>query len=134
MQVNALTREFRYNGVRLDDPNPAFTLPQVRDFYATVYPEIINADIEGPEAVGASNVYTFRRAVGTKGTHPLTRKAALERLRTCGHLGTHKLAASEIPAAALDSPLTRQLDRIFNSRFRSGTPMLAPSSCHVVLP
>lgn len=134
MQVQSLTREFRYNGVRLDDPNPAFSLPQVRDFYATVYPEIINADIEGPEVIGASNVYTFRRAVGTKGARPLTRKEALARLRTGGSLGTRKSAASEIPAAALKSQLAGELERIIAPRFRNGTPMLAPSNCHAVLP
>ncbi len=67
MDIQTLTREFTYNGVALADPNPAFTLPQVRDFYANVYPEITSADIEGPKQVGAKAIYTFRRAVGTKG-------------------------------------------------------------------
>lgn len=67
MKVQELTREFKYNSVKLADPSPAFTLQQVRDFYANIYPEIINADIEGPEQVGDKHVYTFRRAVGTKG-------------------------------------------------------------------
>jgi PRTRC genetic system protein C len=67
MDINQLTREFRYNGVVLADPNSGFTLTQVRDFYANVYPEIVSADIEGPEQLGAKVVYTFRRAVGTKG-------------------------------------------------------------------
>jgi PRTRC genetic system protein C len=67
MDIQNLQREFRYNGVALADPNQAFTLPQVRDFYANVYPEITSADIEGPEQVGAKVIYTFRRAVGTKG-------------------------------------------------------------------
>jgi PRTRC genetic system protein C len=67
MKIEQLIREFRYNGVVLADPNAAFSLPQVRDFYATTYPEIVNADIEGPEQIGAKAIYTFRRAVGTKG-------------------------------------------------------------------
>jgi PRTRC genetic system protein C len=67
MQIQELQREFKYNSVTLADPNPAFTLQQVRDFYASVYPEIVNADIDGPDAKGNKNVYTFRRAVGTKG-------------------------------------------------------------------
>jgi PRTRC genetic system protein C len=67
MDIQNLRREFRYNGVTLSDPNQAFTLLQVRDFYANVYPEITSADIEGPEQVGAKVIYTFRRAVGTKG-------------------------------------------------------------------
>ena len=67
MQAQELIREFTYNSVKLADPNPAFTLTQVRDFFANVYPEIINADIDGPEVVGNKNVYKFRKAVGTKG-------------------------------------------------------------------
>lgn len=62
-----LQREFKYNSVKLPDPNPVFSLSQVRDFYANVYPEITSADIEGPEVVGNKNIYSFRRAVGTKG-------------------------------------------------------------------
>lgn len=71
MEITELTREFNYNGVKLADPTSTFTLVQVRDFYANVYPEIISADIEGPKQVGSKAVYTFRRAVGTKGGHSL---------------------------------------------------------------
>ena len=67
MEIQNLIREFTYNGVALGDPSPAFSLEQVRDFYANVYPEITSADIEGPKQVGNKAVYTFRRAVGTKG-------------------------------------------------------------------
>ncbi|MEM4988808.1 PRTRC system protein C [Collimonas sp. H4R21] len=67
MQIQELQREFKYNSVKLADPNPQFTLMQVRDFFSTVYPEIISADIEGPDVVGNKTVYSFRRAVGTKG-------------------------------------------------------------------
>ncbi len=68
MQVIQLTREFRYNGVRLADPSPKFTLEQVRDFYANTYPEMLNADIDGPNVEGTLQVYGFRRAVGRKGS------------------------------------------------------------------
>lgn len=67
MEIKQLEREFNYNGVRLADPLPSMTLVQVRDFYANVYPEIVSADIEGPKQVGNKIIYTFRRAVGTKG-------------------------------------------------------------------
>ncbi|WP_063923100.1 PRTRC system protein C [Cupriavidus basilensis] len=77
MQVNILSREFRYNGVKLADPSPSFTLAQVRDFYANTYPEIVNAEIEGPELQGEKHIFSFRRAVGTKGNKggPLTPEA-----------------------------------------------------------
>lgn len=77
MEIKELTREFRYNGVVLPDPNQGFSLSQVRDFYATVYAEITSADIEGPEQVGAKAIYKFRRAVGTKGHMPMSAVQAL---------------------------------------------------------
>lgn len=67
ISTQELVREFKYNSVKLADPNPALSLIQVRDFFANVYPEITSADIEGPEVIGNKNVYSFRRAVGTKG-------------------------------------------------------------------
>ncbi|QTD91781.1 PRTRC system protein C [Burkholderia anthina] len=67
MQIEALQREFSYNGAKLADPAPTFSLQQVRDFYSQTYPELTNAEIEGPTIKGNRNVYTFRRAVGTKG-------------------------------------------------------------------
>lgn len=71
MQAQELLREFKYNSVALADPNPAFSLEQVRDFFSAVYPEILNAEIEGPAVKGNRQVYTFRRAVGTKGAAPV---------------------------------------------------------------
>lgn len=67
MQTTLLEREFRYNAVRLADPAPAMSLPQVRDFFSNIHPELTSADIEGPELINGKHVYTFRRAVGTKG-------------------------------------------------------------------
>lgn len=67
METSLIEREFRYNAVRLGDPAPTMTLTQVRDFYSNVHPELTSADIDGPELMGGKHVYTFRRAVGTKG-------------------------------------------------------------------
>jgi PRTRC genetic system protein C len=67
MEVSQAVREFKYNGVALKDPGAEYSIEQVREFYSTIYPEIVNADIEGPENVGNKVVYEFRRAVGTKG-------------------------------------------------------------------
>lgn len=67
IQTQQLERAFRYNSVDLPDPGPQYTPEQVRDFFAPTYPEILNAAIEGPEEKDGKLVYTFRRAVGTKG-------------------------------------------------------------------
>ena len=43
------------------------TPAQVKDFYAGVHPELVNATVEGGEFDGATQTFTFTRAVGTKG-------------------------------------------------------------------
>jgi PRTRC genetic system protein C len=68
MKVQALEREFRYNGgLRLPDPNPNLTVGEVINLYATNYPEITTAAVEGPEVIGNKLVYRLTRAIGTKG-------------------------------------------------------------------
>ncbi|USS42778.1 PRTRC system protein C [Burkholderia glumae] len=68
MQIENLQREFSYNGAKLADPAPNMTPNQIREFYSQTYPELTNAEVEGPVINGNRSVYTFRRAVGTKGT------------------------------------------------------------------
>jgi PRTRC genetic system protein C len=67
MKVEPLVREFNYNGLRLPDPNPKFTVEEVRSVYAAAHPHITTAAIEGPEAVGNKLIYRFSRSIGTKG-------------------------------------------------------------------
>lgn len=67
IQKQELTRSFTYNGVELPDPCSQYSPDAVRDFYSAAYPEITSAVIEGPESKGGKLVYSFRKAVGTKG-------------------------------------------------------------------
>ena len=67
MKIEALKRTFSYNAIELADPGAALTPHQVKDFYTAVYPDLTNAEIEGPVVNGSTHAYTFRRAVGTKG-------------------------------------------------------------------
>ena len=67
VKVEVLERCFCYQGVRLPDPNPSFTVEQVRDAYVNSYPELATAAIEGPSPVDGRMEYTFTRAVGAKG-------------------------------------------------------------------
>ncbi|MCW3644076.1 PRTRC system protein C [Burkholderia cenocepacia] len=104
MQTETLIREFRYNGARLTDPSPAFSLHQVRDFYGNTYPEIVNAEIEGPEVIGNRNVYTFRRAVGTKGAAMTLDQLRAELVDGTLRKGTEHLLS---PADASVDPMRR---------------------------
>ena len=67
MTVTKMTREFRFGGAKLPDPNPQMDAEQVRSIYATQFPEIATAVLTGPEAAGDKLVYRFERAIGAKG-------------------------------------------------------------------
>jgi PRTRC genetic system protein C len=67
MTIERLERLFVFNGVKLPDPNPDFTVEQVRDMYVNTYPELATAAVEGPTPMNGAMEYTFVRAIGAKG-------------------------------------------------------------------
>jgi PRTRC genetic system protein C len=67
MTIETMTREFRYDSVRLPDPNNKLSLDEVRAAFSATYPEIATAVVTGPEAIGNKLVYHFAKAIGTKG-------------------------------------------------------------------
>ncbi len=67
VQVDTITRVFRYNGRDLPDPNPTLSPAQVRDYFSNQMGELTTATIAGPTVEGSTYVYTFAKAVGTKG-------------------------------------------------------------------
>ncbi len=60
-------RLFKYGQLELEDPGAEMSLEEVKDFYANVYPELTQSNIEGPDFTDQGLVYEFRKAVGTKG-------------------------------------------------------------------
>ena len=67
MKIQVVEREFVYHGATLADPNPRFSIEEVRSFYASQFPELTNAAITGPETIGDRLRYNFERAIGSKG-------------------------------------------------------------------
>ena len=67
VQAQKITRSFSYASVTLPDPGEHMTPEEVRDLYSATYPELATASVEGPETKGDQLVYSFRKAVGTKG-------------------------------------------------------------------
>ena len=67
MTIEKMTREFRYDGLRLADPNEQLSVDEVKVAYSATYPEITTAVVTGPEAIGDKLVYHFTKAIGTKG-------------------------------------------------------------------
>lgn len=67
IQVTALDREYRYNGIKLPDPDPAMHPEAARDYYAMMYPELVKATVSEPKHEGDKVIYEFINAVRTKG-------------------------------------------------------------------
>jgi PRTRC genetic system protein C len=69
MTVSAISvaRRFVYQGVNLADPSASMSPNDVRDLYSATYPELTTAEVEAGEIENGEQVFTFRRAVGTKG-------------------------------------------------------------------
>lgn len=60
---------YLYGGRTLTAPasDTPMTADEVRNFYSAIYPDLVNAAVEGPRYEGNNVVYEFRRSVGTKG-------------------------------------------------------------------
>lgn len=68
MQINHLTRAYRYDGIDLPIPPHLADDPQgLRAYHATLYPAILNAEAIDAGVTGDVHVTEYRRAVGTKG-------------------------------------------------------------------
>ena len=73
VKTQAVQREFSYNGIALPEIGLQFSPTEVRDVYSATYPELASAEVTGPEQKGDKLVFTFKRAVGTKGAFTATR-------------------------------------------------------------
>lgn len=68
MQINQLTRAYRYDGIDLPiPPHLAGDAQGLRAYHATLYPAILNAEAVDTGVTGTVHVTVYRRAVGTKG-------------------------------------------------------------------
>jgi PRTRC genetic system protein C len=48
VKIEKLERVFLFNGSKLPDVNPEFSIEQMRDVYVNTYPELATAVVEGP--------------------------------------------------------------------------------------
>ena len=66
-RITGMTREFRYAGLVIPDPNPEITPDGVREVFAGTYPELATASVKGPAFEGSKMVYQFLAGAGVKG-------------------------------------------------------------------
>ncbi len=67
LTLEALPRVFTYNAIALDDPDPKMPPEDVKQFWANIYPELTQSQVEGPHNEPERVAYKFVRTVGTKG-------------------------------------------------------------------
>lgn len=129
MQEIQIIRSFRYNSITLPDPNPALGPEQVREFYASQYPELNNAVVEGPVTRNAVASYTFTRAAGAKGSAVRARSAReIVREALHGESGSDGQALLE-PALQQDPhPRSACIAEVALRRGNDGTVLPIPSA------
>lgn len=65
--VTEVTRVFLYGGRTFPDPDSSLSPEGVKQFYAGIHSELLNASVEGGEFDGTTQTWHFSRGVGTKG-------------------------------------------------------------------
>lgn len=72
VNVENMKRVFKYNNMKLEDPDIKKSPEEVKEFYATtLYPELTQSVVDGPEYNGSTILYSFAKSVGTKGGEEL---------------------------------------------------------------
>lgn len=66
IQAQEMQRVFKFNGVRLPDPNSKLDIEGVRDLYSSQYPELASASMK-TETVKDRLLITFEKVIGHKG-------------------------------------------------------------------
>jgi PRTRC genetic system protein C len=132
MQVLNLVRKFKYNSVTLPDPNDSMSPDQVREFYATQYPELNNAMLEGPVTANGVSTWTFLRAAGAKGRTkaPVQSQSCEARELIMKAVASGAAGASSFPIEQVreSAQFTGRLVKVLASRVASGRPMSLSSS------
>jgi PRTRC genetic system protein C len=132
MQVLNLTRKFKYNSVTLPDPNESMSPDQVREFFATQYPELNNALLEGPVTANGVSTWTFVRAAGAKGRSEAPVMAQGNQARELIMKAMATGAAGTAPATLVpvreSAQYAGRLVRVLARKESNGQAMSLPSS------
>jgi PRTRC genetic system protein C len=67
VKVEKITRKFKLGMQLLDDPAPHADVDTAVRILSVAHPEITNAAMSQPEIENGHEVYSFTKAIGTKG-------------------------------------------------------------------
>ena len=65
--ITVMRRVFEYSGMMLEDLGTDKSPEEIKDLYSAHYPELVNADIKGPERNGDIEKWTFKARLAPKG-------------------------------------------------------------------
>ena len=129
MQVSILKRVFMFNGNPLSDPDTSKSGAAVKDFYAAMYPELLNAEVQGPVEADGKLVYTFHRVTGTKGATGVQPKGTL-----VSFMQRLEIAAGEAPkVTGLPRHQVASLRQVLTPQFGGQSLQLPGQSCPLLL-
>lgn len=128
--VKALVRVFVFNGMRLPDPDPTMSPAKVKDFFAAMYPELINAEVLGPVEKTGELEFEFRRSTGTKGKGKGHANVEGPQPPFAKSLAESAREAALLPAEGIES----QAHALHELMMRRGVPLRLPSEAIPLLP
>jgi PRTRC genetic system protein C len=67
IETTALTRIFKYNDLRLPDPDASMSPDDVLEFYSNQYPELTNANVGEFFIEDDKQIFELNKTTGTKG-------------------------------------------------------------------
>jgi PRTRC genetic system protein C len=140
MKTTVNKRRFVHNGATLNDPDVAMSPAAVKDLYSAMYPELLNAEIQGPELVADELVFTFHRTTGTKGRSAKAvrgstkcgKKAALKEVSPFVRRLMSAATETSSPSSALPPSELKTLQALMTP-VRRGQPLSLPSSSFALL-
>jgi PRTRC genetic system protein C len=116
-------RIFKYNSLILDDPDPKWSIEEVKDFYANAYPELTQSIIDGPDVSDEGLTYTFRKSVGTKGNETVS----------VSQIAYESYLVPSDRKVAIVTDLLQHVGGIIVSAQPDGDDLLAPSELQEVI-
>lgn len=131
MQTTSLKRVFLYNGTRLADLNPALSPAAVKDTYSAMYPELLNAEINGPVITPTELEFTFHRTTGTKGREAVEKPEE----KLLSFMRRLDIAVVEVKPAKTASPSAKltELCELLTPQFGGQALQLPAANCPLLL-
>lgn len=108
----------------------------VKDTYGAMYPELLNAEVNGPVVKTTEIEYTFHRTTGTKGRKPVIKENAVKpNEKLVAFLRRLDIAASEAqaPTAAILPGELTTLRTSLTPQFGGQSLQLPAANCPLLL-